>query len=318
VTHEATCCGYAELLGLLRSAGKIRLEGAHGVRPKGSLEVCVSSALTARKTFSLFKSLLGTQNGVFLVSKKHFGSSRSFVVRASLSEPPYSSPALERLGLVRTGETVPGGPIPQSIHKRSCCRRSFLRGAFLGSGSISNPGRGHHLEIRFSSEETAKATISLLEAEAIKAKVFVRKGENVIYIKEAGEILNFLGIIGAHTAVLKYEDALIVRGIRQDINRMVNCETANVSKVVEAGLRQASIIKSLIEKHGIKYLPVSLRETALFRMAHPEMSLRELGQSLKPPMSKSGANHRLRRIEEIAMEAGLAGSQEVKKKTGGA
>lgn len=244
-----------------------------------------------------------------MVTDKRFGSHRAYLVKAPLPELPlpdclHSGLGISLLGLGPAKRSGPG-IISLRLKKRPCCRHSFLRGIFLGSGSLSTPERGHHLELRFSSETTASEIIDLLRVERIKASSFTRKGEHVVYVKGASNILRFLGLIGAHTAVLKYEDALIVRGIREEINRMVNCETANVSKTVEAGLRQAALIRSLVEKYGLDALPLSLREIAISRMEHPEMSLRELGQGITPPLTKSGVNRRLKRIERIALDLGL-------------
>ncbi|HHY39018.1 MAG TPA: DNA-binding protein WhiA [Clostridia bacterium] len=319
----------SELLGLLKSAGQVRLEGGidtPGTPPRWSIGVVTSSPLTARKTFSLFKSLLNLKATVLTVSDKRFGSRRTYLVKAPLPKPPLpdrlhgvlsfsllgsesasfpESPSGVNTSLAMHSKRSGSGMVFLRLKKRTCCRHSFLRGIFLGSGSLSTPGRDHHLELRFSSETTANEIIDLLRLEGIKASSFTRKGEHVVYIKETSDILRLLGLVGAHTAVLKYEDALIVRGIREEINRMVNCETANVSKAVEAGLRQAALIKSLVEKYGLDALPVPLREIAISRMEHPEMSLRELGQGITPPLTKSGVNHRLKRIERIALDLGL-------------
>lgn len=314
LTHASACCGLSELLGLLKSAGQMRLEGGTDASLRWSLEVMTSSPLTARKAFSLFKSLLNLKATVLTVSDRRFGSRRCYLVKASLPEPSLPNRVLKRLGFPLPGVASrrTGTALPSGLKRRSCCRRSFLRGAFLGSGSLSSPGRGHHLELRFSCEATAHETIQLLRMEGIRAGAFTRKGENVVYVKETSEILRFLGLIGAHTAVLKYEDVLIVRGIREEINRMVNCETANVSKAVEAGLRQAALIRSLVARFGLDALPVSLREIAISRMEHPEMSLRELGQGITPPLTKSGVSHRLRKIERIAVDLGLCPANDVK------
>ena len=168
-------------------------------------------------------------------------------------------------------------------------KKTFLQRVFLESGSITDPTHEYHLEITTDNLEMTKKIISVLKEFRINAKYIEKKYRYVVYVKEAESIALFLNIIGAHNALFKFEDAKVLHEMNNNINRLVNCETANISKVVETALRQIEIIN----------LPENLREIAEVRCENPEASLKELGEKLKSPIGKSGVNYRLKKIEEI-------------------
>lgn len=195
--------------------------------------------------------------------------------------------------------------------RASCCRRSFLRGAFLASGYVVEPHKGYHLEWVLPDGDVASRVVAMLADEGIPAGVATRKGLPVVYVKEADAIAAVLAAIGAHHAVLEFEDVRVLKGMRNRVNRLVNAETANVDKMVAAALRQGEAIRALQEVVGLDRLPPGLRAVAEARLAFPYASLKELGERLDPPLSKSAVGHRMRRLMELARslapEAGAGG-----------
>ena len=181
-------------------------------------------------------------------------------------------------------------------------RRAYIRGAFIGGGSISNPEKTYHLEFVTHSEEYAVDLSKLINSYGLNSKVIQRKNSYIIYIKEGEQIVDLLNIIGAHSCLLELENIRIMKEMRNNVNRLVNCETANLSKTVNAAVRQVESIKLIQSQIGLQRLPKNLREIAELRLNYPDESLKELGEMLDPPVGKSGVNHRLRKIEKIAEE----------------
>ena len=181
-------------------------------------------------------------------------------------------------------------------------KRAYIRGAFLGGGSISNPEKTYHLEFVTHSEEYAIDLSKLINTFGLNSKVIQRKNSFIIYIKEGEQIVDLLNIIGAHSCLLELENIRIMKEMRNNVNRLVNCETANLSKTVNAAVRQVESIKLIQREIGLKRLPKNLREVAELRLNYPDESLKDLGEMLDPPVGKSGVNHRLRKIEKIAEE----------------
>jgi hypothetical protein len=186
------------------------------------------------------------------------------------------------------------------ILKRSCCQRAFLRGAFLSIGSMSNPEKGYHLEMVCGNTLQAKQLQQLMVGFGLDAKIVPRKKYFVVYLKEGENIVDFLNVCEAHVALMELENLRIVKEMRNSVNRQVNCETANITKTVNAAARQIEDIKFIRDYMGFAKLPDNLREMAEVRLEYPEATLKELGQYLNPPVGKSGVNHRLRKLSEIA------------------
>ena len=186
------------------------------------------------------------------------------------------------------------------ITQQSCCKRAFIRGAFLASGSVSDPKKGYHFEIVCDSYSVAERLQSMMIFFGMDAKIVERKAQSVVYLKESNQIEELLGLMGANVAYLNFENIRIEKEMRNSINRQVNCETANIGKIVSASVRQLEDIRLIEETRGLKSLPPNLREIAVLRKTHPDMGLKDLGNLLDPPVGKSGVNHRLRRIGEIA------------------
>ncbi len=180
-------------------------------------------------------------------------------------------------------------------------KKALIRGIFLGSGSINDPTKKYHLEILSKNKDVAQYIQNILKSFNIKAKIL--EMNNTIYIKEGEEISKFLAFIGAQKAVLKYEEIRVMREIRNNVNRQVNCETANLNKTISASVMQIEAINYLKKVKKYEELPTGLQEIAELRLEYPEMSLKDLGSLLEKPLGKSGVNHRLKKIIEIADEA---------------
>lgn len=187
-------------------------------------------------------------------------------------------------------------------NKSDDLEKAFIRGAFLGSGTINNPEKKYHLEISLRNLESAKYILEILKKYNIDFKILEKAKGYSIYTKDGEEISKFLALIGANSSVLKFEEIRVYRDIKNNINRKVNCETANLNKIVNSSVKQINDIKYLREKEKFNELPEQLREIAEIREENPDTSLEELGKLLKNPIGKSGVNHRLRKIQQIAEE----------------
>ena len=181
-------------------------------------------------------------------------------------------------------------------------KRAIVKGCFLGAGSVSNPEKQNHLEIVFSSKENLEYVNNICRMYNINLKELITDDKYMLYIKDGEEISKFLALIGANKAVLEYEDIRIIRELKNNINRKVNCETANLNKTVSASVVQVDDIKLIMKLKKFEELPDYLKEIAILRLENPDASLVELGQMLKRPIGKSGVNHRLKKIHEIADE----------------
>lgn len=179
-------------------------------------------------------------------------------------------------------------------------KKAFIRGAFLGAGSISNPENSYHLEMVLSNENNLKILRNILQEFSIQTKELLGKNRYSIYIKDGEEISKFLALIGANKAVMKFEEIRIQKEMRGKVNRIVNCETANLSKTINAAIEQIAAIKKLQEEGKFNKLDDNLKEIAILRIENPDMPLVELGKLLKEPLGKSGVNYRLKKIMEIA------------------
>ena len=186
------------------------------------------------------------------------------------------------------------------VIKSLCCKRAFLRGAFLSVGSISNPEKGYHLEFVCSDTGQAAQLVEILLAYEIKARIVARKKYQIVYIKESEEISMLLNVIGAHVSLMKLENLRILKDMRNTINRKVNCEAANITKTVNAATKQIEDIQYIKEHYGFDNLAGNLRQIAELRLEYPDATLKELGQLLTPNVGKSGVNHRLRKLSELA------------------
>jgi len=191
-------------------------------------------------------------------------------------------------------------PVSQLLIKNSCCQRAFLRGAFLCIGSMSDPQKSYHLEFVCTDEDKAKQLQGVIQGFDIDAKIVLRKKYYVVYLKEGSGIVDLLNVCEAHVSLMEFENLRILKDMRNSINRRVNCEAANITKTVNAATRQIEDIEYIRDHYGFQNLPENLRQMAEVRLENPDAPLKELGEYLNPPVGKSGVNHRLRKLSELA------------------
>lgn len=186
--------------------------------------------------------------------------------------------------------------------QQTCCKRAYIRGAFLAGGSISNPQKSYHFEIVCGKEAQAEQLRNVINSFGMDAKIVERKNHYVVYLKEGSQIVDILNIMEAHVALMNLENVRILKEMRNTVNRKVNCETANISKTVNAAVKQLDDITYIRDTAGLDSLPDNLKQMAELRLEYPEAPLKELGTYLDPPVGKSGVNHRLKKISMIADE----------------
>ncbi|MCE1245573.1 MAG: DNA-binding protein WhiA [Firmicutes bacterium] len=280
---DRDCCRESLLASMLFFGGDFK-------EAEGYPRISTCNHRISRILYKLLKYFSG-ENILWEVSQEKFLQKRKqFNVMVPMNEP--MKKFLESWGLP--------GEIKKNRLRKSCCKRAFLLGAFLIKGSINTPSKYYHLEI-ISPDETLTGILhKILQQMEISAGVTIRKNDQVIYIKKADDIANFLTIMGAHGCLLKFEEIRAIKETREEVRRRVNCETANSDKTIQAAVRQALSIASLQEKGLLEKLPRSLREIADLRIRFPQASLKELGERLNPPISKSSVNSRLRRLESMA------------------
>ena len=281
--NSARHCQLAELAALIHFSGSTVESGKH-------LCLETENEAVAKKCFTLFKKTFNIDNVVI--------SSKSRLLPDDESEMK----VVQALHLRGNGENpiILNMPVSSLLVKNSCCERAFLRGAFLSIGSMSDPEKSYHLEFVCSTKEQAAQLRDIIQGFHIEAKIIKRKKYNVVYLKEGAGIVDLLNVMGAHVSLMNLENLRIVKEMRNSVNRRVNCETANISKTVTAASRQIEDILLIKDKYGFENLPDNLRQMAEIRLEYPDTALKELGGYLEPTVGKSGVNHRLRRLSEIA------------------
>lgn len=293
IIPENKCCQIAELAGLVRIGGTILISSHNQI----GLELSTENAAVARKIVKLAKIIFAVETEIRVQRKVRLRKNNIYLIRI----PPHNEVAvmLSTLGITKEGLLLNPGISPPIV-KQKCCLRSYLRGVFLGAGSVSNPESAYHLEININDLQYAQALIELLAQFDLKVKISNRKNGYIIYLKESEQIVTFLNVVGAHSALLDFENIRIQKEMRNQVNRLVNCETANLNKTIDASLRQIENIRLIDRAIGIDKLPLPLRQVAKLRLENPDISLKELGQMVEPILGKSGINHRMRKLEEIA------------------
>ncbi|MDO5154642.1 MAG: DNA-binding protein WhiA [Eubacteriales bacterium] len=189
---------------------------------------------------------------------------------------------------------------PKQVIQKDCCKKSFIRGVFLAAGSVNDPNKAYHFEIVVQNREMAEVVRDVINGFSMDAKIVKRKKYYVVYLKEGSMIVDILNIMEAYVGLMDMENIRILKDMRNDINRRNNCDIANIKKTVSAARRQIEDIEYIEKTKGLKYLKDSLRVIAELRLEEPDANLTELGEMLNPPVSKSGVNHRLRKISSIA------------------
>ena len=297
-TGTARHCQIAELSALISPCGGFSLRRDHRlflVIQSENLLVVRKAAVLIRRAFQVTPEISVLGNGDWikgrlytLVIPDHEASARVLG----------SSRFLSRSGVLRDLSL----PVNNLVIQSSCCKRAFLRGAFLGCGSLSDPRKSYHLEYVCQSPEKAEQIREQILSFGIEARIVERKNAQVVYVKESEGIADLMNVMGAHRSLLEYENIRILRGISGRVNRTVNCETANLNKTISAAVDQVRDIETIRDMLGLDQLPEPLRQMAEVRLEYQDTPLKDLGQYLDPPVGKSGVNHRLRKLKQIAEE----------------
>lgn len=292
---SARHCQIAELAAMLSICGSIVIDS----RNRYGIKIHTENISVARKVFTLIKKTFNIESDI---------SVRRNILRQSVS---YSiivkqhKDALRILQATKLTEEYRNGF--EEIHivnplvvQQTCCKRAFIRGAFLAAGSMSDPEKSYHFEIVCAAEAMAVQVRDLICSFEMDAKIVQRKKAYVVYLKEGSQIVDILNVMEAYVSLMELENVRILKEMRNTVNRKVNCETANINKTVSAAVKQVEDITYLRDTIGFEKLSEGLEEIALARLSHPEASLKELGEFLSPPVGKSGVNHRLRKLSELA------------------
>lgn len=279
----------AELLGVICFGAYIK---------NNSLNVKIENAFVAKRIFSLVKECFAVSPVIKASENKtkniYFVEiAKGFEALDILSELSMVKNSHEMKNFVSFG-------ISENIVSDEETKLALLRGAFLMAGSCGLPEKGYHLEIATNKLRLCRELIRILESFEIYAKQIQRGPQYVVYIKDSQQIADFLGGIGATLAMTEMHDTIIVKGIKNNINRIANCESANLEKSMASGFKQVEQIEKIKRNIGLDSLESSLKEIAVLRLENKAASLKELGEMLSKPLSKSGVNHKLKKLEEIA------------------
>lgn len=271
---KARHCNLAELSALVHMSGSFEKDG-YG---RCILKLHTENDGVARKCFTLLGKTFNISADIAIRRNTAKGSC-SYYIRAKGEE-------------LLAVENV----IVQAV----CCKRAYIRGAFIASGSMSDPDKSYHFEIVCGTLKQAEYLRNMINSFEMDAKIVKRKKSYVVYLKEGSQIVDILNIMEAHVALLELENVRIMKEMRNTVNRKVNCETANINKTVSASVRQMEDIIYIRDNIGFDKLPDGLKDVALTRLTYPDATLKELGGLLENPIGKSGVNHRLRKLSEIA------------------
>lgn len=288
-------CQIAELEAIVSMCGKVTIDS----REKFSVKVRTENLSVARKYFTLLRKTFNIETEVFVTTNKS-NNNVSYTIIVKKHEDAVN--VLQALKLIdKDGEIGEEFSVVNDvILHQNCCKRAFIRGAFLAAGSMSNPEKSYHIEIVCMSMKKAEQLKGVINSFGLDAKVVGRKKAYVVYLKEGSQIVDLLNIMEAPIALMEMENIRILKEMRNSVNRKVNCETANINKTVSAAMKQVEDIRYIRDTIGLNELPEGLREIAELRLEHPNETLKELGDLLQTPLGKSGVNHRLRKLSEIA------------------
>ena len=302
VKKELTCvplgarhCLIAEVAAMIIMSGEISYNDG-----QFSVKFQTENAAIARKYFTMLKKAFNINTKVVLKTHKKMHKKQNYLLHTKVSEEAEKILRATTLLKYEKGHPILRDRVDLTVIQSTCCKRAYLRGAFLGAGSVSDPEKGYHLEFVNEREAQAEFLQEIMCTLEMEPKIVPRKNNFVLYLKEGTQIVDLLNIMGAHIALMELENVRIVKEVRNNVNRIVNCETANLKKTVSAAVRQMQDIEFIQNTIGISALPENLRQVATYRLEYSSSSLKELGELLTPPVGKSGVNHRLKKISEIA------------------
>ena len=301
---DARHCQIAEIAAILSVCGHV------SISPEDEFQVNIQTENipVARKYFTLLKKTFNIEAEIRIRKNIYLKKSDVYRVQVNshedtvriLQAAKYMSPSLE------IAEDL--SKMNHLVIQRDCCKRAFLRGIFLAAGSISDPEKSYHLEIVCSTMERALQVQAILKDFQLDGRIINRKKNQVVYLKEGSQIVELLGLMEASISLMNLENIRIRKEISNNVNRKVNCETANITKTVSAAVKQIEDIRYIETHMGFSQLSEGLEEMAVLRLKHQDATLKELGEMLTPPVGKSAVNHRLRKLSRIAEE--LRGNKE--------
>lgn len=303
---SARHCRLAELAAILSYGGHIIGSGSNYY-----LKLQTENIVVARKYFTLIRKTFNINIDISIKINSHLKKNCIYTLIIKNSKAVIL--ILQATKLLQEENFLDGkalnleephiyevGIANQMIVQNACCKRAFIRGAFLSSGSMSNPKKAYHLEIVISDYDKAEQLKNIMQTFSMDAKIVMRKKNYIVYIKEGSQIVDLLNVMEAHVALMNLENVRILKEMRNSINRQVNCEAANISKTVTASSKQIEDIIYIRDNAGYGDLSDGLEDIAKLRIQHPDASLKELGAMLLPQIGKSGVNHRLRKLSMIA------------------
>nr|WP_315025092.1 DNA-binding protein WhiA [uncultured Aminipila sp.] len=295
--QEKKCCMLAEIAGFVRMCGSIRLAGGG----KFTIIITTENPAAARHFKKIIKDYFDVDANLEIGQSTTLKKGHVYLLTIGPEER--SEQILRETGIlmVKEGMNFISDGIYEGLIKTKCCRKSYLRGVFLGSGTISDPEKGYHMEFVCSTQTLSNDVKKLINSfVGLHAKQVKRKKSYVVYVKESEQIVDILNILKAHGQLLKFEDTRIMKEMRNKTNRINNCDSANLDKTLNASEKQVEAIRKIEEIKGLDFLNDKLKEVALLRLDNPDATLQELADMMEPPLKKSGMNHRLKKIEEIA------------------
>ena len=292
IADSAEHCAAAEIAGIINACGVLKLN---------DLRVQTEELAAAKRYIALVKGHFVLNSEISLRESTSINSNRIYYVKIKQSgQGSVIKDILNAAGLTDSETNGARQWINPATVRRACCKRAYIRGAFIGGGFLSDPERYYHLEIINNSKTVSGDLARIIHLFNIHAKTIPRKGNYAVYLTEGEAIVDLLNIMGAHISLMDLENVRIIKDMRNNVNRTVNCETANLKKTVGAAVKQTEAIEFIRLNRGLGFLSAPLAEAARFRIMYPEASLKEIGEMLSPPVSKSGVNHRLRKINYIA------------------
>lgn len=300
INTENKCCMLADISGFLRVAGSVRFAGSE----KFTIVASTENPAVARYYKKLIKKYFNSNASIEVGSSQAPGKSATayrYYITVKLDEK--SMQILRETGLLLTkgGNDYLSDGIYMPIVKSKCCRRAYIRGLFLGCGTMSDPRRSNHMEFITDSTNVAQDLKELIGTFTdLSASVAERKGKNIVYIKKADYISDMLGIMGASKAMLEFENIRIGKGLRVEVQRISNCDNANIDRSLSASEQQIRQIRLIEEKLGLENIDPKLCAVAKLRLKHPEASLAEIGAALDPEVKKPAVSKRFAKISDIA------------------
>ncbi|MDD3139411.1 MAG: DNA-binding protein WhiA [Lachnospiraceae bacterium] len=288
-------CQIAELAAIVSMCGNVLITS----KGEYCIKVHTENLAVARKCFTLIKKTFNISTEIS-IRRNVIKKSVSYIIFVKKHEDAIrilqATKLLDEYGDINEELSI----VRNIVVQQTCCKRAFIRGAFLAAGSISDPKKSYHFEIVCATMKKGKQLQDMINSFSMDAKVVPRKKSYVVYVKEGSQIVDLLNIMEAHVALMELENVRILKEMRNTVNRKVNCETANISKTVSAAFKQVEDITYIRDNLGFNKLSEGLEDIALTRLMYPDATLKELGDLLTPAVGKSGVNHRLRKLSDIA------------------